>query len=40
MVVYITRSNAERIIKKMDVKALNISEFEKQMQFKWFNNWE
>lgn len=40
MEVYITRSNAERIIKKMDVKALNISEFAKQMQFKWFNNWE
>lgn len=27
MEVYITRSNAERIIKKMDVKSLNISEF-------------
>jgi hypothetical protein len=40
MEVYITRSNAERIIKKMDVKALNIAEFAKQMQFKWFNNWE
>jgi predicted metal-binding protein len=40
MEVFITRSNAERIIKKMDVKALDITEFAEQMQFKWFNNWE
>ena len=40
MEVFITRSNAERIIKKMDVKALDIKEFAEQMQFKWFNNWE
>jgi len=40
MEVYVTRSNAERIIKKMDIKGLDISEFAKQMQFKWFNKWE
>jgi hypothetical protein len=40
MEVFITRSNAERIIKKMDIKALDIREFAEQMQFKWFNNWE
>jgi predicted metal-binding protein len=40
MEVFITRSNAERIIKKMDVKALDIKEFAEQMQFKWFNNGE
>ena len=40
MEVFITRSNAERIINKMDVKALDITEFAEQMQFKWFNNGE
>ena len=32
MEVYITRSNTERIIKKMDTKGLDITEFAKQMQ--------
>ena len=40
MEVFITRSNAERSINKMDVKALDITEFAEQMQFKWFNNGE
>ncbi|MFM2394413.1 MAG: hypothetical protein RLZZ546_2395 [Bacteroidota bacterium] len=40
MEVFITRSNAERIIKRMNVNSLDIHEFAKQMQFKWFNHWE
>jgi hypothetical protein len=40
MEVFITRSNAERIIKRMNVNSLDIHEFAKQMQFRWFNNWE
>lgn len=40
MEVFITRSYAERIIERMNVNSLDIQEFAKQKQFKWFNNWE
>lgn len=37
MEAFITRSNAERIIKKMDLNGLDVFEFRKHMEFKWFN---
>jgi hypothetical protein len=37
MEAFITRSNAERIVKKMDLNEIDVMEFRKQMKFKWFN---
>ena len=37
---YITKANADRIVKKMDLSGIDINEFGKQMQFKWFNKGE
>jgi hypothetical protein len=37
---FITKANADRIIKKMDLSNIDISEFGKNMQFKWFNKGE
>jgi hypothetical protein len=37
MEAFITRSNAERIVKKMDLNEVDVIEFRKQMKFKWFN---
>ncbi|MFM7682052.1 MAG: hypothetical protein ACKO7P_04830 [Bacteroidota bacterium] len=40
MEAFITRSNAERIVKKMDNKNLDITDFANEIQFKWFNSGE
>jgi hypothetical protein len=40
MKAFITRSNAERIVKRMDLNELDVFEFKKQMEFKWFNTAE
>ena len=37
---YITKANADRIVKKMNLSGIEINEFGKQMQFKWFNKGE
>jgi hypothetical protein len=40
MEAFITKANAERIVKKMDLNEVDVTEFRKQMKFKWFNTGE
>ena len=40
MEVLITKSNAERIIKQMDISEFDILDFKNDMKFKWFNKGE
>jgi hypothetical protein len=40
MNVLITKSNAERIVKQMNLSKIDIKKFKDEMKFKWFNNWE
>jgi hypothetical protein len=40
MEAFITRSNADRIIKQMDLTKLDIQAFSEQIKFKWFNKGE
>ena len=40
MEAFITRSNAERIVKQLNLSDIDVNEFGKQMKFKWFNKGE
>ena len=40
MEALITKSNAERIVKQMNLSKIDIKKFKEEMKFKWFNNWE